>query len=386
MAGVTGVTTARSLLLASVETQLAPIVLELGVCSCKVGVAGEPSPRFILPTHQFTSHSLLSHLSPSGNVAPQHKATRCAFSSISSDSYFPALSNLLHFVFSQLLLLSPSSRRIVLLEPPLSPSPYRQCLVDLLFRSWRIDSVCFLPSPLAALYTVGLSSGLAVDVGGLLVRAMPVSCSYPVYRAYREGGAGALAVLAKFRQSLLGEQRGEEDLACHLNYLVVEDVLSRVGFVRCADWKHSATAETFPLRTADGRNINITIQPQQRWECYEALFEGDGSVQSLVIESLLACPRDCRVGLLENVLLCGGLSEVKGFLRRLCEELSLLLGATPLLRHLAGNVAFGCPPFPPVLRSWVGGSLHASLSSSLQVYTQGDFTSKRPLPDWVIGE
>eukprot|EP00922_Rhytidocystis_sp_ex-Travisia-forbesii_P070595 GHVS01105430.1.p1 GENE.GHVS01105430.1~~GHVS01105430.1.p1 ORF type:complete len:378 (+),score=51.83 GHVS01105430.1:1370-2503(+) len=366
---------ARSSLLASVETQLAPIVLELGVCSCKVGVAGEPSPRFVLPTHQFTSnYLLLSHLSTSVH----QDSTRAPFSSISADSYLPSLRKLLHAIFSQHLLLSP--RRIILLEAPLSPSPYRQCLVDLLFNLYRIDNISFIPSPLAALYSVGLSSGLVVDAGGLVVRVLPVFCTYPVYRAYREGGRAALGVLSRFRQALLER---EEHLGCHLNYYVVEDLLSRVGFVRCADWTDSATAETLPLHTSDGRTIDITIKAKQRWECYEALFEGDSSVQALLIESLLACPRDSRVGLLENVLLCGGLSEVKGFLRRLCEELSLLLSAHPALRHL--SVAFGSPPFPPFLRSWVGGSLHGSLPC-LQVYSQVDFVCNRPLPDWVLGD
>lgn len=109
----------------------------------------------------------------------------------------------------------------------------------------------------------------------------------------------------------------------------------------------------------------------------ELLFTRDGeeaSLGELVLQTVSAAPLDVRRPLLDNVVLCGGLSRLPGLLPRLAGELRDLLPAHPALSALRAR--FHSPPVPAPSLCWLGGAL-LSAAAPPEVFTRGP-----RLPDW----
>ena len=128
----------------------APIVLDLGTRYTRIGIAGEPHPRHTLPTP-----SSLSYLTPHPPSFPS--------SSLPSHYHRHLLPYLRH-LYSACLLLQPRDRRLLILEPPYLPLPYKLALLSSL-SSLHCPAVFFLSSFIAAAALSPSPSVTVVDLG-----------------------------------------------------------------------------------------------------------------------------------------------------------------------------------------------------------------------------
>ncbi|PHJ20056.1 actin-like protein alp4 [Cystoisospora suis] len=130
----------------------------------------------------------------------------------------------------------------------------------------------------------------------------------------------------------------------------------------------------------------LTVKAEIRWKACEILFGGAEdsvtSIQEGICECLSKCPAEVARLVAQNLVLCGGTAQFRGFTTRLAVELDLHLAEEDKLRNLRGVVKFGVPCFSPLLRAWTGGSMHAGLEGRKE-YKRADYDGGAPIPDWT---
>ncbi len=141
------------------------IVIDLGRANTKVGYAGEAAPRAIVRTP--------AELRNQG----QKDLTR--------DKLYDSLVSFVHRLYFSHLLVNPKDRRVVLVDQLLGSILVKEVLAEVLFRHYEVLSVLFAPSHLMPLFTLGLRTGLVLDVGYAEATLIPVYEGVPILKAWQ---------------------------------------------------------------------------------------------------------------------------------------------------------------------------------------------------------
>lgn len=94
-------------------------------------------------------------------------------------------------VWNNYLLVDGKSRRVVLVDDPLLPGPFRNCICYVLFTYLQVPSITLMSLPLCAVFGSGLASGLVVDMAWSEITVTPVYLMIPLHvygRASNIGG------------------------------------------------------------------------------------------------------------------------------------------------------------------------------------------------------
>ncbi|TPX70701.1 hypothetical protein SpCBS45565_g01568 [Spizellomyces sp. 'palustris'] len=389
------------------------IVLDIGSIYIKCGFSNEPQPRHILPACTPIAYAdstegcrIGGKLEPLWdlNITPTELGyMRRRLSQVLRDAYY------------RYLLTDPKHRKVILCESPLLPLPIKQTIADILFTELEIPSLTFVPSPLAALLTVGKLTGLVIDCGNLETSIVPIYEGRPlIYYIESLPLAGRsiterLKLLVKHHGRLLQHEDAESDVLLREDLLeslaldVWEEIKAQMCFV--GD-RPSATdiVDGTTSRTTAGEythtqyrssaasmvhRINVTdrmwIPGWVRERAAEVLFEGDDdarSIATIVADVMLKCPADIRTELAQTILLNGGTSMLPGFQQRLQEEIMHAfedLKQYQKLRRLAIKVKIVQSVFAPNSMAWVGGSL----AGALKVGGKEILPTAPSIPDWT---
>ncbi|CAF3517614.1 unnamed protein product [Rotaria sp. Silwood1] len=71
-------------------------------------------------------------------------------------------------------------RGVVIVESVVTPTRIRHLLADILLKKFQVSSLAFIPSHLAAAYTLGRDTVLVLDVGYKEAQIMPVAEGVPL--------------------------------------------------------------------------------------------------------------------------------------------------------------------------------------------------------------
>ncbi|KFM62418.1 Actin-related protein 10, partial [Stegodyphus mimosarum] len=126
------------------------VILDIGTAYTKIGFARETGPRFIIPTE--VVHPLTGKIVRVWNYQGK-------------DDLFIILKEFVHKLYFKYLAVNPKDRRAVIVESVLCPTLFRNTLAEVLFMHFEIPSLIYVPSHLMALFTLGISSALVMDVG-----------------------------------------------------------------------------------------------------------------------------------------------------------------------------------------------------------------------------
>ncbi|KAH3744630.1 actin protein 10 [Pelomyxa schiedti] len=362
--------------------------------------------------------------------------------------------------FIDTLFTSPSDCIVVVCENLMTPTPTRQLLASTLLRKLGSRSLHFvqsecicaltpcptipfrssavsvsdaLPSPdslgtekptLAVTDKVRLSqldNLLVVDIGYCESRVLPVCHGYAVTPALETSHIGMKSILRNLRETMesSGEIEGQRAAqSCNGVTTLWEEILSQCCFVQPKEDSGASpppSAKSTPgqvhWRQARGvPYVQIAVPASVRSAVFEPLFKGDddaatGSLQRLILDSLLKCPIDLRYSLAQNILLIGGGSNAPGIHWRLSQELTSCCQLTspmiPNYRPLT-SLHWNFPQthtdtpvhFSGHLMSWVGASLYSTTISTLPA-DEEDSSEPKPnvvtlqsldkngLPDWT---
>ena len=142
------------------------VVIDLGFSHTKVGYAGEATPRAILLTP--TSIQKLVN-GPSSN---RHLL-------------YEDLVGFVHTIYFKHLLVNPKDRRVVLLDALLGTIRLKEVLAEVLYKHFEVLSILFAPSHLMPLFTLGVQTGLVIDMGYAETSIIPVYEGVPILKAWQ---------------------------------------------------------------------------------------------------------------------------------------------------------------------------------------------------------
>ena len=370
------------------------VCFDFGAVYAKVGYAGEAAPRAIIKT-------------PAQIADPK----------ASADVLYAVLVDFIHKIYFQHLLVNPKDRRVVLVDHILGPIRLKEALSKVLFKHFEALSVLYAPSPLLPLLTLGVESGLYVDVGFKEALVVPVFEGVPILKAWQGQPLASETVHEELRRLLNahgtvkignGDVRPLSEVAVTLSEDAVEDIKVRLCFVTNAErgrqiqrikrdasqvsglssfLKKSVPSSTYYLSGNGSGNTQLFVDGGVRESAFEVLFERDEdgiSLPSMLLDALKASPIDARRDLAANVVLVGGTSAVLGFKARLFEELKLLL-ADEYKDKLPASLEFKLhkPPTKENFTCWAGASLFGATDAiGTRSYARETYMKENAVPDW----
>lgn len=358
------------------------VVLDIGRQYTKCGLAGEPSPRAIIKSavRQSDDEYLYLH-------------------DIEDEELLKSsLGNFIELVYFNHLAVTPKDKKVVIVESVFCKSTFRNILTRVLFDQFNIPSLMFVPNHLMTLATLGVTTGLVLDMGSDETISIAVVEGVTLLNCAQICNLAARS-LDNFIRSVLITNNPHLDVM--LKPDVIEDIRIKLCFVapysRALQMTQSKSSgseksiqdkekmevasdeiclmEGMRLCSPDemtapsiqyclGGNSMITMPGNLREGACEMLFEIYGHEHSLVtmiIETILMAPIDCRKLLCENIVIVGGLANLPGLERRLAEEL-LNIGSkfSNQTTKPPNSFKFHKPICPKNYVSWLGASMFCS--------------------------
>uniref|UniRef100_A0A3F2YW34 Actin-related protein 10 n=1 Tax=Anopheles dirus TaxID=7168 RepID=A0A3F2YW34_9DIPT len=359
------------------------IVLEIGNALTKLGFAGEPYPRSIIPS-EVVDHRAKN----AGLTTPNRKL----FAYGNETELYDALVEFLKTIFFKYVLVSPKERKIVVVESVLCPTAVKEGLARALFCHFDVSSVFFVPTHLVVLATLAVETALVVDIGYKEAVVVPVFCGVQALYAWEAQPLAAESVHAEIRRQLVACGVAEQ----LLTEATVEDIKIRTCFVTTAARAAKYRADDGPsppepcpdVEYAARGDAMITIPGRLRETAYEVMFPVDNDrlgLPYIVLNAILRCPRDTRVPLAENLILIGGSTMVPGLAARLKAELMALLGSDLYRERLfVSGFKFHKAPSEPNFTGWLGGSIYGATDLVLtKSITREAYGKNQTIPDFT---
>ncbi|KXN70996.1 actin-like ATPase domain-containing protein [Conidiobolus coronatus NRRL 28638] len=250
------------------------------------------------------------------------------------------------------LLVDPKLRRVIFVENPLVPLPFKQLIAKVLFHRFQVPSITYFTSHVTSLLAVGATEGLVVDCGHLYISAMPVSDTRPQLSNLKYSLKAGNSICQRLREYLLEyatilphQNKGQmpqfqlsKDL---FSLSVLEDIKIR-GLVVSnkmvpldlksddrLEWyrNHSSMPSLrFPMaHPRDGTKFDIVIPGWIREFTCEVLFESGDEDHPSLIEATLDCLNSLSIDylpqIIDKIYPIGGITRFPNFSLRFKLEL-----------------------------------------------------------------
>lgn len=357
------------------------IILEIGKQYTKCGFAGEPSPRAIIKSKED------KYIHDINDPQELHSCLASFFEKI----------------FFNYLAVSPRARKVVIVESIFTKSLIRNVLTKLFLETFEASAILFVPDHLMALTTLGIPSGLVVDLGSSEAIAIAVLDGITLLDCSRFACLGSKVLDSLIYKELVSVNPNEKDL---IDEKCVEDIRVRSCFVapfersRKIANKKLAKSKEIQRKLLDPNkqlselsntvkdcyfiddededspiHINYLVNNKKyikvpgniREGACEMLFEMYGhehSLTTLIVDAIASAPVDYRKTLSENIFLVGGLANLPGLQHRLSEEL-LNINEYNVCSHkvCTDNFALHKSICPLNYVSWLGASIFCTPSS-----------------------
>lgn len=315
-----------------------PVIIDIGEASCKVGFAGNEEPVAVFPTivgkekykavmvdtqeHTRTSYVGEDCANMRGVLKINYPISRGAI--VSWEDYYEILSH----IFYNVLRVDPRQHPVVYIEHTLTPPDTRNYIAQVLYDTYGVQSLYMANADLLSLFSVGLTSGLVVDIGEGLTFIVPVANGELYYQGIIKNSLGSVDVSEYLRNLLL---RYGQSLEFSAQKEILREIKEQNCYVALNPDKEREqglkdTAE-YPL--PDGETI--PIDGETRYQAAEVLFQPGllgyniQGVPQLVIQALSRIDFTWRREMIEHVVVCGGATCLTGFDLRLERELENLL-------------------------------------------------------------
>lgn len=358
------------------------VVIEFGRHYTRCGFAGEPAPRAIIKTclpDPISRENIFMH----DITDPKELTARLG-----------AFVERLYFNY---LAVSPEEKKVIVVESVFCKSIFRNTLTKIFFDRFNVPSLLFVPDHLMALATLGRSTGLVVDIGAVEAISIATVDGVTLLDGAQFASLGARTLDRVINDELIRHPTPPDIITPEM----VEDIRVRACFVAPFErglkmTKDKAEIQTRAIRSARERNEIIPIEEESFFlaepdqhspisvsyphggqniievpgnlregvcEIFFEIFGHEHSLTTMIVETILMAPIDCRRSLAENVLVIGGMANLPGLEHRLSEELKHIDKYQRFKRKIPDNFLFHKPLCPRNYVSWLGASMFCTPSS-----------------------
>eukprot|EP00392_Amoebophrya_sp_AT5.2_P011632 g11711.t1 len=151
----------------------------------------------------------------------------------------------------------------------------------------------------------------------------------------------------------------------------------------------SASSSSSPSPSANKFSLKCCLPQESCFEKAAPSVSGRGgnfdmSIIDAFWDAVDSAPIDVRKHITQKIVVVGGQSMAVGFLPRLAQELDASLD---VVAPRESGFKIGFPRLdavPPLIRTWVGGSLAACVEDEM-AYSIADYRKGKPIPDWCNG-
>lgn len=385
------------------------VILEFGRQYTRCGFAGEPAPRAIIKT---------ACRDKDGNQVSLHEITKL-------DELQIRLGEFIETIYFSHLAVSPKEKKVVIVESVFCRSIFRNTITRLFFEQFNVPAILFVPDHLMALATLGRSTGLVVDIGAIEAVSMAVVDGVTLLDGAQFASLGAKTLDALISDELKKSNPRINDLKPE----IVEDIRIKACFVAPFErglkmtndkLKRSKEIQGESIRIAEEQNQEISIGTLENCyflseqddnspatvcyslggqkmisvpgnlregtcEIFFEIFGHEHSITTMIVETILMAPIDCRRSLAENIIVIGGLANLPGLEHRLFEELKSIDKYERFRRKIPDKFQFHKAICPKNYISWLGASMFCTPSSmELRATTRDQWVrdGKKNLRDW----
>ncbi|WCJ18498.1 actin-related protein 7 [Euphorbia peplus] len=258
-----------------------------------------------------------------------------------------------------------------------TPKSVKEQLVQLMFEKFNVSGFYASEQAVLSLYAVGRISGCTVDIGHGKIDIAPViegAVQHIASRRYEIGGID----LTK----LLIQELGKSNPSVNLSFSdaeIIKEKYSCCAEDEVAYEKMQKSSEIEEHTLPDGQVIKIG---RERYTVGEALFQPSilGLEAHGIVEQLVRCistvSSENHRQLLENTVLCGGITSMPGFEDRFQKEAGLCSSA---IRPSLVKPPEYMPAELTQYLAWVGGAILAKVVfPQNQHVTKGDYDEAGP--------
>ena len=366
------------------------IIVDIGACSVRVGLAGEDTyPELFLPSVSSVDTTTgecndcgMAALLPENRIGAKLVYPRRGTLQMSRNSTAAnqAIVDIVDTVLNHYNLESHQCG-ILMTVPPTIPEQERSELAEALMGTvFQFQSVLFQEQALLSLYSYNTTTGIVVDIGDH-IDIVPVIDGYAIEGGIHRLPFGGNAITEYLTKLLTAKGiRYFSETETYINRFVKEDAC----FVSLDYVKDCEACESSPALFSHQINVDRFQLPDHRkaividdarFKATEGLFtpglwgKDVTGLHDLVWKAIQACPIDQRRLLLRNIYLSGGTSLLPGLKERLKAEISALAPSGNTVEiHASENCQHA---------AFLGGAVLAGLSSfSDSVITQDEWNSK----------
>ena len=205
------------------------VVIEFGSRIVRAGFAGEASPRLTLPVETFgVSFS----------------------SSLTTEDLRHVCLGFLSSLFVEHLHVKSKDSTVLIVEPLVSSSKFREALVYVLFKYLFVAKVSLQPDLFMPILTTGLYTGIILDIGFSETRCIAVLQGRPLLNTIRMGKIGVRSGIDYLRRSLQLNSK-------MVNLVSAESIFCQVASYNVINFREVLSYFTFMKATTE---LNVGVQ------------------------------------------------------------------------------------------------------------------------------
>ncbi len=310
------------------------VIIDIGEAYTKVGLAGDEQPIvFPTMTGKEKYKSVMADVESKGEYVGEDCMRMRGVLKITYpinrgavmdwDSFYSVLTH----IFYNVLRVDPSKVNIIYAENPLTPLENRKYITRLFFETYRAKSVYIANSPVMALFSAGLTTGISLESGEGLTWVVPVIDGRVISHAVQRLTLSGKDVSEYLRTLLLG-------YGVNITSSAQRDILREIKEQNCfialnpsEVAKNNTDVTTYILPDGESAKIpmNVRVNAPEILFHPELLGYNVASVAQAIINAIMKVDRQYWRVLLKNIVLTGGNTMFQGFNFRLEEELKKLI-------------------------------------------------------------